>query len=58
MNREKQEAILNKTEPAVRMEMQTFSEYLQKEGLKITNQRMLVAERIFPFTIILLQKGF
>ncbi|AAN50292.1 Fur family transcriptional regulator [Leptospira interrogans] len=47
MNREKQEAILNKTQPAVRMEMQTFSEYLQKEGLKITNQRMLVAERIF-----------
>lgn len=58
MNREKQEAILNKTEPAVRMEMQTFSEYLQKEGLKITNQRMLVAERIFSLTIILPRKGF
>lgn len=29
------------------MEMETFSNYLKKKGLKITNQRMLVAEKIF-----------
>ncbi|NCN11350.1 MAG: transcriptional repressor [Leptospira sp.] len=29
------------------MEMTTFSNYLKKKGLKITNQRMLVAEKIF-----------
>ncbi|MCZ8239700.1 MAG: Fur family transcriptional regulator [Leptospiraceae bacterium] len=29
------------------MEMTTFSNYLKKKGLKITTQRMLVAEKIF-----------
>ncbi len=29
------------------MEMETFSNYLKKKGLKITNQRMLVAQKIF-----------
>lgn len=29
------------------MEMETFSNYLKKKGLKITTQRMLVAEKIF-----------
>ncbi|WCL48646.1 Fur family transcriptional regulator [Leptospira sp. GIMC2001] len=29
------------------MEMLTFSNYLKKKGLKITSQRMLVAEKIF-----------
>jgi Fur family ferric uptake transcriptional regulator len=28
-------------------EMRVFSEYLKKKGLKITNQRLLVAEKIF-----------
>lgn len=29
------------------MEMETFSEYLKKKGLKTTSQRLLVAEKIF-----------
>ncbi|TGK18804.1 transcriptional repressor [Leptospira fluminis] len=47
MNKDKEAEILKTVDESVRMEIKTFSDYLQKKGLKITNQRMLVAERIF-----------
>ncbi|TGL64523.1 Fur family transcriptional regulator [Leptospira sarikeiensis] len=47
MNKDREAEILKTVDDSIRMEMKTFSDYLQKKGLKITSQRMLVAERIF-----------
>ena len=38
---------MSKTKPELHKELSQFSNYLKEKGLKITNQRLLVAERIF-----------
>ncbi len=43
MDKKKQKADIHK-------ELANFSNFLKKQGLKITNQRLLVAERIFNLT--------
>jgi Fur family transcriptional regulator, ferric uptake regulator len=40
----------NKELSDVHKELASFSEYLKKKGFKITNQRLLVAEKIFEST--------
>ena len=45
MNQEWQ-AQLSETQ-AIRKELETFAAFLKKKGLKVTNQRLLVAQKIF-----------
>lgn len=46
-SKEEREASLDSIDPSIREEMKVFGEFLKKKGLKITSQRLLVAEKIF-----------